>query len=429
MANRKRIQQKLKQRRKTRKPAQNNAVNPSINKQIRSLGAMLGNMVLPGIGGNIGSSLANQGHRAFKSITGYGDYTVGANSLIGGDSVPKFSNISAKSIRVSNREFILDVKSSATIGQFDKFFVADINPTHRTLFPWLSNIARCYDEYKLHGMIFEFKTTSVDALNSTNTALGKVIMATQYNPLSKDFANAQEMENYEYCSVSKPSMSSIHPIECKGSQTPLDHLYVRHEDEVGAVSDKRFYDFGTFTLATIGMQAASVQVGELWISYDIEFFKPRLPNTPDMAAHWKSVGQTLPIGGNIFGPSGASLVQQIPSTPISLNNALYPVLSFPKDFYGHVQVSLTIYAPITTTWTTTGFAHTGNVTALYDYVGPSTAIQSNATTGAGGASYVLNGWYTIAGAGTITLLVDNAASVANVYTDLIVTLIARPATA
>ncbi len=211
-------------RNKNRKQNKNKqTVNPQLNKTLKMLGSLAGNVVLPGIGGNIGANLADQGHRIFKSVTGYGDYTVSNNSMYGGDSVPKFRNATNKSIRVSNREFIRDIVSSATPGKFEIAYKADINPTQIAMFPWLSNIARCYDEWKLHGMLFEFKTTSVDALNSTNTALGKVIMATQYNPLNPDFLNAQQMENYEYSTVVKPSLSALHPLECKSSQTPVEH--------------------------------------------------------------------------------------------------------------------------------------------------------------------------------------------------------------
>ena len=36
------------------------------------------------------------------------------------------------------------------------------------------------------------------------------------------------------------------------------------------------YDLGKFQLATEGMQAASGNVGELWVTYEVEFFKQQL---------------------------------------------------------------------------------------------------------------------------------------------------------
>lgn len=59
----------------------------------------------------------------------------------------------------------------------------------------------------IEGMYLEYRTMSADALNSTNTALGQVIMSAQYNAGNPDFTNKQEMENYEGGVSVKPSQS------------------------------------------------------------------------------------------------------------------------------------------------------------------------------------------------------------------------------
>lgn len=56
---------------------------------------------------------------------------------------------------------------------------------------------------------------SADALNSVNTALGQVIMATDYNAANPPFGQKSEMENYEFGQSCKPSESQIHPIEVR----------------------------------------------------------------------------------------------------------------------------------------------------------------------------------------------------------------------
>lgn len=247
-------------------------VNPELNALVRLAGSGLANYLMPGTGA-LGDMLANQGHKLFKRITGYGDYTVKSNSLIN-DSVPIFSK--QRGFRYKNREFLTDIVSGPS-NAFSVVYSQPIQPSNLAMFPWLSSVAQNFEEYRLHGMIFEFKTTSVDALNSTNTALGSVILATQYNPLDPVFVTKQQMENYEFVSSTKPSASVMHPIECAPQQTPIKQLYVRHANEVSTSSDARLYDFGTFSLATVGMQASNVTIGELWVSYDCEFFKPRLP--------------------------------------------------------------------------------------------------------------------------------------------------------
>jgi hypothetical protein len=57
----------------------------------------------------------------------------------------------------------------------------NINPSNALLFPWLSNIAANFSEYRFKNLRFCFNSTSANALNSTNTALGQVIMTTNYN--------------------------------------------------------------------------------------------------------------------------------------------------------------------------------------------------------------------------------------------------------
>jgi hypothetical protein len=136
----------------------------------------------------------------------------------------------------------------------------------------LNPIAHSFQQYEIKGMVFEFLSTSANALNSTNTALGTVFMVTNYDSVAPPFASRKEMENTEFCSVTRPSRSMIHPIECKPQLTTLQTLYIR--GEVDTDFDIRFYDFGRFQIATEGMQAAGVEIGELWVSYDIELLKP-----------------------------------------------------------------------------------------------------------------------------------------------------------
>lgn len=47
-----------------------------------------------------------------------------------------------------------------------------VNPGQQVSYPWLSTIAANFESYRIIGQLYEFKTMSADALNSTNTALG-----------------------------------------------------------------------------------------------------------------------------------------------------------------------------------------------------------------------------------------------------------------
>lgn len=239
-----------------------------------------GNQFLAGAGKML-APVANAGiaaltRRAMSVISGQGDYQIGGishNSLLGkmSPTVPQFSQGDNGSIRIQHREYITDILSTTDFAVTEY----QINPALTVSFPWLSRIAQQFEQYRINGMIYEFKSGSSDSLNSTNTALGYVIGAVEYNALANSFTNKLEMENAIFCSSTKPSLSMITAVECAPSQTPLPLLYTRLGFENLSASDLRLYDLGRFSLATVGQQAVGSNIGELWVSYDIQLFKTR----------------------------------------------------------------------------------------------------------------------------------------------------------
>ena len=72
------------------------------------------------------------------------------------------------------------------------------------------------------------------------------------------------------------------------AQSVLGDLYVRPTLNVPSGSDRRLYDFGNFQIATIGLQGTSVNVGELWVTYEIELFKPKVITEDGLYIPWAS---------------------------------------------------------------------------------------------------------------------------------------------
>lgn len=212
------------------------------------------------------------GGSVLAALMGKGTYTVNKNTLVHpsqAEQIPAFGNV-AGGTRVRHREFIQDV--TGTIAFTNHNF--PINPGNGDVFPWLASTAKNYEQYKINGMIFEFVSTSASALNSTNTALGTVILSTQYNSLAPSFTNKQQMENNVYTVSCKPAESVMHPIECEPAQTSVPILYT-YSGSIPPSGDVRLYNAGNFQLATVGMQAEAV-IGELHVTYDITFYKPQL---------------------------------------------------------------------------------------------------------------------------------------------------------
>lgn len=249
-------------------------------------------------------------------IRGNGDYSISGTIMSG--STPKMHN-SKGGIVISHCEYISDIATGTgtpTAFNIDGF---PINPGISSTFPWLSQVAQNFEEYQIKGMAFHYKSLSVDAIASTSVNLGAVIMATDYNVNHGLFNSKAAMENYEFSVSAKPSVSMLHPIEVKPSQTVLPRLYVRTEGQNIASQDQRLFDIGLFQIATQGLPAAAKSIGELWVTYEIEFFKPSIPSGPssvegctarwdcsNTGTGWTNYNNAL-AGGGTFGYRGGSL--------------------------------------------------------------------------------------------------------------------------
>lgn len=225
------------------------------------------------LGANIGSFIGHGAQQLVKHLTGFGDYQIDKNSILnGGMSPPAIVNaVNHGGFIVRHREYIADLPASTAFVNT----IYNINPGLNGTFPYLSQIAKAFELYRMRGLVFEFKSTSSDAVlsASASTALGVVAMATQYNSLNPGFTNMIALQNHEFASTSKPSCDFYHPVECKKSLLPASELYIRTGST--GLGDLRLYDLGQFNIATSGMQNATGVVGQLWATYEVEFYQAR----------------------------------------------------------------------------------------------------------------------------------------------------------
>ena len=142
-------------------------------------------------------------------------------------------------------------------------------------FPFLSQIAQNFVMYEFQGLIFEYRPTSGES-GASNNSLGKVIMATSYDPDAPNFVNAVQMENYDYAMSTKPSCGQLHGVETANHQQFANMQYIR----TGASTrDKIFTDVGTFQLATEGVplgSSTSLIIGELWVTYRVKLSRANI---------------------------------------------------------------------------------------------------------------------------------------------------------
>jgi hypothetical protein len=244
---------------------------------LANLGGRFGNWLGGPSVGAVGHGIGN----IIGKITGMGSYQIKQNSLSGNTQIPAFSKI-ADGMMVSHREYCFDVLSgpnyetSSTTGTAFNCQSLLLTPTNLRLTPLLAQLAYYFQEFEILGLVFEFKSTSADALNSTNTALGTVMMATNYDPQEPPFSGKTELETYTLAVSCKPSESMLHMVECAPQFNPLSHFYGYNSASLGTIDTTRFSALGRLNIATYGMQKTNVNLGELWVTYHVKLNKPRL---------------------------------------------------------------------------------------------------------------------------------------------------------
>jgi len=227
----------------------------------KSAGNLTGMKGLAGVGKWLGSGIG--------SIFGSGDYTQvgptpGYNILAG--QTPKFSSTHATNI-VCHREYLGDIGGLAAFNNS----VFPLQPGSDTTFPWLSSIAANYQQYRFHGLIFEFRPLVTDFVTAGSP--GVIVMTTNYNADQNAYSSRQEAENAEFAVSCKPTTGLVHMIECKPDET-ANKLYNIRTGPVPSGQDLRLYDYGNTQVIT--QNNPSINLGELWVSYCVEFFKPTL---------------------------------------------------------------------------------------------------------------------------------------------------------
>jgi hypothetical protein len=254
----------------------------------RGIGALAGGAMGLMSGGVVGAATGAQSGfdsgAKFSKWAGWGDYGPAVhNQIAGGEGSAITVNASddmTGDVYLSHKEYVGNVICSATAAGASLFQQTNyaLNPGLSATFPFLSQIASNFELYDFQGLMFEYRPTSGENAGTSN-ALGKVIMATQYDPDASNFINSVQMQNYDYSASCKPAVAMVHGVETANHQQSMNLLYVR----TGTVAkDKMFTDLGYLTVATEGIpfSAAGTQIlGELWVTYRIKLSRANLYNS------------------------------------------------------------------------------------------------------------------------------------------------------
>lgn len=285
------------------------------NRPLENLGKTVGSYF-----GSTGSKVGKYLGRAAGIITGSGSYQINKNTLVS-QQVP-FVHSANECVRIRHREFLGNLNGSVAFSNQ----AYNINPGLKNTFPWLYTTAASFEQYKICGLIVEFVSTCADALASNNNSMGTICLSTDYNVVNEDFINMAQCQNSMWSATGKPSKNITMPIECDGKLNVLERLFLRDQNTILTNSDLRLYDHCKINIATEGQQI-STQIGQLWLSYDVEFYKPVLHDPPGPNAMYYIPATNT---GLLSNP-----VQRFNYLGVNINNSLNPNrLYFGKNLVG-----------------------------------------------------------------------------------------------
>lgn len=251
---------------------------------------------------------------------------------IGSSSTSRRNN---NNYRLSNVERIAEVNGAS-------IHSLQINPGMESAFPWLSNIARNYDRYRFHKLIFRYKPTC-----PTDTT-GQVIMAWDYDSLDPVPTNEQEICQETFWvanSCWKPGTISINLRNNRGN------LYTR-SGMIG-YADLKTYDIGQL----IYKGPSSNAVGYIEVDYDITLLD-RQPdfiannirtNSMVVMANKTSLSATLSSSGNPYLCNLNGFALNVYNLPYDLVEVVtdYGVLTAANRTFG-LKIPAGIYKVLTT---------------------------------------------------------------------------------
>lgn len=315
----------------------------AIGQALRTLGG-LGGSTLGGMlghasaGANLGTGLG----AAISRWLGQGDYNVVSNSIVksslrASDSIPAMHK-TGQTVTIRHKEYLASIKGSTDF-TVQRYFL--LQPGDTNTFPWASGIASHFQQYRIKGMVFHYVPTSGYAVSGTNPAIGAVMMQTSYRANENAPISKTEMLNEYWASEASPAESFCHPIECSPKENPFSVHYVR--TLVPPQNDTPLmYDLGVTYVATQGMPATGNIVGDLWVTYEIEFTKPLIKsNTIDLIPNG-SLQATVGVAPGA--PLGTNTVIATGSLQFTANTR---TITFPLGIVGEFVVHIDINATTT----------------------------------------------------------------------------------
>lgn len=231
----------------------------------RAIGGALG--IATGTGWGAGVSA---GAQFSKNILGWGEYKAEGMDLTG--NVPSMHSAGENGVIVTHKEMIGTIYSSTDF-HVTKY---EINPGVAATFPWLSGLAKNFQQYNIEGLAFVYVPTCSDAVSAgTVASMGSVSMSSDANVMTPEPTSTLGMQAAQFSRSGKPSQHMIMPVEQdeEFGGRPLRHMLIR-SGAVPAGQSLQFYDDCVVYVATDGNGVAGVQLGQLYVIYAMTLNNP-----------------------------------------------------------------------------------------------------------------------------------------------------------
>lgn len=194
---------------------------------------------------------------------------------------PKVSYNTNGNCRISHSEFVADIYSSAT-ARAESF---SINPQDSNAFTWLCAIATRYEMYKFHKLSFTYKPSC------STTTTGFVVMGLDFDAYD-EAPSKQAILAWKH-NARSPLWGEM-AINCTSSLGAIPVKYCG----IHTLGDVRVSDLGRLWIYNDGAQTI-INVGEIYVSYEIELIQPALKVPPAIYFDYASPTPTY-TGAKVF---------------------------------------------------------------------------------------------------------------------------------
>jgi len=243
-----------------------------------------------------------------------------------------------------------------------------------------------YEQYEAKGMIVTFVPLVSDSNQSG--IMGSVIISANQNSGAGKCTTKQQQLEMDGVQTGRICDKVIIGIECDPKQHSGSNLLYTRSGPVPSGQDVKTYDLALLQVATSGIPSSvypsGTVLGEIWISYDLEFSSPRMYSGLGMAipcdrfqVYSGAAGSTaaMPLGTapnrSIYNSLGGTLG----------NNGTNNVYTFPDNFVGTVRLMFSLVGSVEATASIVA-GGSSQITGLNDF--PVTSTTST-------ASFVSNG--------------------------------------